>query len=76
MKNSTNHVYMNSNHHAKSLNEKIHLTTFSIIFNKLSNHRNHLFKPGRNGKIETESLRDEHSYMQLAEENYSKKDVF
>ncbi|MFE3847893.1 hypothetical protein ACFX5D_07955 [Flavobacterium sp. LB3P45] len=28
------------------------------------------------GKIETESLRDEHSYMQLAEENYSKEDVF
>jgi hypothetical protein len=28
------------------------------------------------GKIETESLRDEHSYMQLAGENYAKEEVF
>lgn len=28
------------------------------------------------GKIETESLRDEHSYMQLAGENYSKEEKF
>lgn len=28
------------------------------------------------GKIKTESHRDEHSYMQLAAENYSKEDVF
>ena len=28
------------------------------------------------GTIETESLRDEHSYMQLAGENYSKEEKF
>ncbi|MFE3870189.1 hypothetical protein ACFX5F_03020 [Flavobacterium sp. ZS1P70] len=35
----------------------------------------HLNQDGT-GKIETESLRDEHSYMQLAEENYSNEEKF
>lgn len=35
----------------------------------------HLNQDGT-GKIETESLRDEHSYMQLAGENYSKEEKF
>ncbi|MBP2284321.1 hypothetical protein H4V97_002639 [Flavobacterium sp. CG_23.5] len=35
----------------------------------------HLNQDG-SGKIETESLRDEHSYMQLAGENYSKEEKF
>ena len=34
------------------------------------------FNQDGTGKIETESLRDEHSYMQLAGENYSKEEKF
>jgi hypothetical protein len=50
VKNSTNSVYLETNKYSKLPNEKIRLTTFSVIFNQLPSHRNHSFKPRWNRK--------------------------
>lgn len=76
MKNSTNNVYLKSNHFAK-IPMKKYIALFLLVFLNSCQVTEtiHLNQDGT-GKIEINELRDEHSYMQLMGENYSKEEVF
>jgi hypothetical protein len=59
------------------LKSKIYLLFFAIFSLTSCQITETIYlNPDGSGKIETESLRDEHSYMQLVGENYSKEEKF
>jgi hypothetical protein len=76
IKNITNHVYLKSNHFVNSPMKK-YITLFLILFltSCQVTETIHLEENG-SGKIEITKLRDEHNYMQLMGEEYSKEEIF
>ena len=76
MKNSTNHVYLKSNHFVNILMKKyIALVLILFLTSCQVTETIHLNQDGT-GKIELSKFREEQSYMQLMGEEYSKEDVF
>ncbi|WP_243699466.1 hypothetical protein [Flavobacterium caseinilyticum] len=76
MKNSTKNVYLKSIHFA-NISMKKYIALFLVLFltSCQVTETIHLNQDGT-GKIEISKLREEHSYMQLMGEEYSKEDVF
>lgn len=76
MKNSTNYVYLKPINTLNYQMKKYALLLLVLFLASCQVTETIHFNQDGTGKIEINELRDEHSYMQLMGENYSKEEVF